>query len=305
MIILFLTMTLNTILVSGSSLSDKVDQNPPNMYKNPEEKAKIYCSHSIATWNRILWYKQSDRQLQYLGNMVAGSALPESGLDEDVTIGGSADEGRNCTLTINSVSVSSSAVYFCAASYHSDGYNPAYFGKGTKLTVLETGQPVTPPTVKIFPPSAKECRNKKDDIRKKTLVCVASGFYPDHVSVSWEKNGNGVKDGVATDSAAKRTPDKTYRITSRLRVPADDYNKLGNTFKCIVSFYNGTENVLRHASIKSIQGKSEGGMTKEKYLKHLQNAKLSYGVLIVKSCIYGAFIGFLVWKLQSSARKYS
>lgn len=36
----------------------------------------------------------------------------------------------------------------------------------------------------------------------------------------------------------------------------------------------------------------------EKYLKITQAAKLSYSVFITKSCIYGAFIAFLVWKHQ-------
>lgn len=36
----------------------------------------------------------------------------------------------------------------------------------------------------------------------------------------------------------------------------------------------------------------------EKYLKITQAAKLSYSVFIFKSCAYGAFIVFLVWKFQ-------
>uniref|UniRef100_A0A3Q1DEY1 Ig-like domain-containing protein n=1 Tax=Amphiprion ocellaris TaxID=80972 RepID=A0A3Q1DEY1_AMPOC len=136
----------------------------------------------------------------------------------------------------------------CCANYE------AYFGQGTKLTVLENDLEVTPPTnVKILPPSPNECRNQKDKKRKKTLVCVASGFYPDHVEVLWKTNGKEAKDGVATDSAAKRV-DKFYRITSRLRVPAEDYNTASNTFTCIVSFFDGEKKILREASINGTQG---------------------------------------------------
>uniref|UniRef100_A0A3B5BJW5 Immunoglobulin V-set domain-containing protein n=1 Tax=Stegastes partitus TaxID=144197 RepID=A0A3B5BJW5_9TELE len=110
-------------LSTGFSFSDNVHQNPPNMYKNPEEKAKITCSHNI-TPKVILWYKQlKNRQIQFLGHMVDKRGFLLKGLDEDVTIDGDANKDQNCTLTINSVSVSSSAVYFCAASYHSATYH--------------------------------------------------------------------------------------------------------------------------------------------------------------------------------------
>ncbi|KAI3367444.1 hypothetical protein L3Q82_026295 [Scortum barcoo] len=170
-----------------------------------------------------------------------------------------------------------------------NNYNPAYFGSGTKLTVLETDHEVNKPTVEVLPPSPKECRNKKDPWRKKkTLVCVASKFYPDHVSVSWKVNEEDVTEGVATDNAALREG-KTYTITSRLRVSAKEWYNPGNKFTCTVAFYNGTNTV-------DVPGSIFG--EKEKYLKITQSAKLSYGVLIAKSCIYGAFVAFLVWKIQ-------
>ncbi|KAF3845354.1 hypothetical protein F7725_008517 [Dissostichus mawsoni] len=116
--------------------------------------------------------------------------------------------------------------------------------------------------------TTKECSNQKDRKWRKTLVCVASGFYPDHVSVSWQVDPPAVSSsGVATDSSALRG-DKTYRISSRLRVSASDWFTEGRKFTC------------------------------RKYLKTTQAAKLSYVVFIVKSSVYGAGVAFLLWRLQ-------
>lgn len=71
---------------------------------------------------------------------------------------------------------------------------------------------------------------------------MASDFYPDHVSVSWQVDEVDVKDGVATDSAAVRIGEN-YRITSRLRVPLSDWFTPGKNFTCTVSFFNGTHTV--------------------------------------------------------------
>ena len=101
----------------------------------------------------------------------------------------------------------------------------------------EPDHPITPPKVKVLPPSLQECRNSKDNKRKKTLVCVASGFYPDHVSVKWKIGETETTEGVATDNAALRKG-KTYSITSRLRVPAEKWFNPDNKFTCIVTFYN-------------------------------------------------------------------
>lgn len=109
--------------------------------------------------------------------------------------------------------------------------------------------------MKVLRPSPKECRNQKDNARKKTLVCVADGFYPDHVKVSWKINGKDVDRGVATDEAAVRPQgDKFYKITSRLRVSADDWYKPNNEFTCIVSFFNGTVDESYPASIYGDEG---------------------------------------------------
>lgn len=96
--------------------------------------------------------------------------------------------------------------------------------------------------MKVFSPSLNECQNKKGKKNKKTLVCVASDFYPDHVSVFWQVDGLEAKDGVATDAAAVREGEH-YRITSRLRVPLRDWFTPSKNFTCTVRFFNGTQTV--------------------------------------------------------------
>uniref|UniRef100_A0A4W5KWF2 Ig-like domain-containing protein n=1 Tax=Hucho hucho TaxID=62062 RepID=A0A4W5KWF2_9TELE len=100
---------------------------------------------------------------------------------------------------------------------------------------------VTEPTVKVLAPSSKECkdRNKK---KKKTLVCVATRFYPDHVTVFWQVNNVNRTEGAGTDNRALWDDNSLYSITSRLRVRAVEWHNPDNKFTCIVSFYDGNGN---------------------------------------------------------------
>uniref|UniRef100_A0AAZ3R1W7 Ig-like domain-containing protein n=1 Tax=Oncorhynchus tshawytscha TaxID=74940 RepID=A0AAZ3R1W7_ONCTS len=177
-----------------------------------------------------------------------------------------------------------------------------YLGNGTKLTVLEPDIPVTPPTVKVLPPSTKECedRNKK---KKKTLVCVATDFYPDHVTVFWKLNGGAnITDGVGTDNTALRDENRRYSITSRLRVPAKTWNTASNRFTCTVRFFNGTDDIYVADHIDGEEG-GDGGMTTEYYVKSTQTAKLAYSFFIAKSTFYGLVVMALIWKFQRSSDK--
>ncbi|CAL8377528.1 unnamed protein product [Boreogadus saida] len=165
----------------------------------------------------------------------------------------------------------------------------------------EPGCTVSPPTVVVLPPSEKECRDREKQL-KKTLVCVASGFYPDHVGVSWTVNGLSVTKGVgrvASDHTALRVDDK-YQITSRLRVPAWKWYTGGNIFNCNVSYFNGEETIYTSAEAKGgsgVNGTQTDGMTREEFVKVTRLAKLSYIVMIVKNIVYGVFVTILAWKL--------
>ncbi|KAG7466123.1 hypothetical protein MATL_G00161420 [Megalops atlanticus] len=156
---------------------------------------------------------------------------------------------------------------------------------------------VRPPEVKVLPPSSQEvCDRKKKDKKsaKVTLVCVATDFYPDHIKVSWKVNGKDATDKSRTDNAAQQGEDKRYSISSRLRVSAKVWSKPSSTFTCITSFYNGSTYLPGSATING------GGVADDSdYLvKATLSAKLSYGVFIAKSCLYGLFVSIVVWKLQ-------
>lgn len=115
--------------------------------------------------------------------------------------------------------------------------------------------------MEIFRPSEEECRNQKDNGKKKTLVCVASKFYPDHVTVFWQQDGEEVTDGVATDTAALRPEGELYyKISSRLRVSANSWFNPNTRFTCIVRFFNGISYVNKNNSVYGDPGESTGGM---------------------------------------------
>lgn len=117
---MLLPIKLSFFHSSGSSLSDKVRQHPAELFKSSTDtKAEISCSHSIDNYNVILWYKQTDRDLQLLGWMVVGGETLEKGVKAKIT--GNANKDSVCTLTITELNRNSSAVYFCAASLHSAG----------------------------------------------------------------------------------------------------------------------------------------------------------------------------------------
>ncbi|CAJ1074725.1 immunoglobulin lambda-1 light chain-like [Xyrichtys novacula] len=110
--------TLKVLLFAGSSLSVKVTQTPADLLYKPGDTARINCSHDEISYDRILWYKKTNSTLmQFLGYMLYKKGYPEDNVN--VTFEGGASKDQNCILIIEKVDLSSSAVYFCAASLHS------------------------------------------------------------------------------------------------------------------------------------------------------------------------------------------
>ncbi|XP_076013842.1 M1-specific T cell receptor beta chain-like isoform X21 [Genypterus blacodes] len=286
-------ITLCTFWAAGAAQSVLITQWPRFISSLPSALAEMHCYQNNTEYDYLYWYRQQKEAAPQLIVSIVGSSET---FEADFKSGFQAvrSEKKRWSLKIPSIQRKDEAVYLCAAIVRCVNYE-AYFGQGTKLTVLEPDHDVTPPTVQVFKPSEKECKVK-------TLVCVASGFYPDHVSVSWEVDGVTETDSVATDNTALREG-KHYSLSSRLTVQSKTWFKPSRTFTCRVSFFNGTDTIDVE---DSITGETDsGGMPNDTKMKIMQNAKLTYSVLIAKSFIYGVFIMFLVWKLKGLSGKQS
>ncbi|NXK39957.1 TRBC2 protein, partial [Piprites chloris] len=106
------------------------------------------------------------------------------------------------------------------------------FGAGTVLRVIEKDKEIIPPSVAIFSPSKQEIQQKN----KATLVCLASGFYPDHLTLVWMVNDVKRIKGVGTDEFSTQNG-STYSLTSRLRIPAWEWFNPLNNFECVANFF--------------------------------------------------------------------
>uniref|UniRef100_A0A3Q0T448 Ig-like domain-containing protein n=1 Tax=Amphilophus citrinellus TaxID=61819 RepID=A0A3Q0T448_AMPCI len=205
--------TSDLLHCKGSLIWTQSVTQTPSLLLNSGHYAQMDCRHNLhGSYYHMYWFQQLPGQ----GLRLIVHMLPYKPPD----FGNFSQDKYSASKTV-SESGSFTVITLCAqkgsrgcmiagdySTVHCAGFQ-AVFGGGTKLTVLG-------PTVTVFEPSEKECQNGKTKENNKTLLCVASDFYPDHVSVSWQINGVDIKDGIATDHRAKYNGSH-YRITSRLR----------------------------------------------------------------------------------------
>lgn len=159
---------------------------------------------------------------------------------------------------------------------------------------------MSPPKVTLFEPSKAEIAEKK----KATLVCLARGFYPDHVELSWWVNGKKVDSGVSTDPQPYlEDSDLSYCLSSRLRVSATFWHNPRNHFRCQVQFYGLTEEdqweksspkpVTQNVSAEA-WGRADCGITSASYHQGVVSATILYEILLGKATLYALLVIALV-----------
>nr|2CDF_B Chain B, TCR 5E [Homo sapiens] len=215
-------------------------QTPRYLVIGTGKKITLECSQTMGH-DKMYWYQQDPGMELHLIHYSYGVNSTEKGdLSSESTV--SRIRTEHFPLTLESARPSHTSQYLCASSEFRDGNEKLFFGSGTQLSVLEDLNKVFPPEVAVFEPSEAEISHTQ----KATLVCLATGFYPDHVELSWWVNGKEVHSGVCTDpQPLKEQPalnDSRYALSSRLRVSATFWQDPRNHFRCQVQFYGLSEN---------------------------------------------------------------
>lgn len=96
-------------------LGNTVLQSPGNIIRNQNEFAVIECEHNIPSYNLLLWYKQTQNLFLLMGYLYLTNENKEPGFVTKTKLDG--DARKNGTLTIKTLTLNESAVYFCAAWY--------------------------------------------------------------------------------------------------------------------------------------------------------------------------------------------
>ncbi|XP_059732454.1 immunoglobulin lambda-1 light chain, partial [Bos taurus] len=190
------------------------------------QRVSITCSGSSENVGRygVGWYQRGPGS--GLRTIIYGTTNRPSGVPDRFS---GSKSGNTATLTINSLQAEDEADYFCASA--EDSSSNAIFGSGTTLTVL--GQPKSPPSVTLFPPSTEELNGNKA-----TLVCLISDFYPGSVTVVWKADGSTITRNVETTRASKQSNSK-YAASSYLSLTSSDWKSKGS-YSCEVTHEGST-----------------------------------------------------------------
>ncbi|XP_073493920.1 immunoglobulin lambda-1 light chain-like [Phyllobates terribilis] len=121
-------------------------------------------------------------------------------------------------LHVANVTVQDSALYWCLLTRN--GSYPVW-GDGTQLSVYG-GKDVKVPTVSLL-----SSRNSMDDPGNLYAVCVATGFYPSVIQITWKSEGDLSPENIITGPSLEEE-DNVYTILSILELSKQNIGNLSS-----------------------------------------------------------------------------
>uniref|UniRef100_A0A9J8CJ44 Ig-like domain-containing protein n=1 Tax=Cyprinus carpio carpio TaxID=630221 RepID=A0A9J8CJ44_CYPCA len=149
------------------------------------------------------------------------------------------------TLTISALELSDAGTYYCAS----------WSGDNTVLTVKgnhEKGKDqVKAPTLFGYLPSKKD-EKKSDGHGKQTMLCQASGMFPDLVKFAWKKKDAGKWGDVSEgDVVEQRNDGQEVTVTSMLIVDKDKARN--DDYQCTVVHEGKTKELeMKRGNLKKL-----------------------------------------------------
>uniref|UniRef100_A0A672N2B4 Ig-like domain-containing protein n=1 Tax=Sinocyclocheilus grahami TaxID=75366 RepID=A0A672N2B4_SINGR len=212
-----LDMSLMSLLDGAVALQQKI-----SLTKAEEKLAIIDCHLHISCWDYIHWYQQKDRETLkriLYADINDGSAKNDVGFE---SIKSEKKASNHFVLKITKLKKEHSAMYYCACWVSG---STVIFGSGTRLYV--TGSPVKSPKLYGYLPSKNDKRDKQ------TMLCQASGMFPDLVKFTWKKKSEtGQLTDVPEENVVEQTNKNAVTVTSMMII--DKNTAENNDYQCTV-----------------------------------------------------------------------
>ncbi|XP_043117204.1 immunoglobulin kappa light chain-like isoform X3 [Puntigrus tetrazona] len=254
--------------------------------------------------------------IQRLMYFTPGSSKANKDPDIDRRVSASV-KGNKVSLTISRLEPKDAGLYYCAF-WSGDR---KVFGSGTRLYVTEPGKDkFTAPTLSGYLPSKKD-KNKKDKNGKQTMLCHASGMFPDLVRFEWKKKDADQWTAVSEgDVVEQRNEKPEVTVTSMLIVDKDKAQN--DNYKCTVIHEGNTDGTksleMKEESSEPAQNPEQNAITpcptSTEVPKEMQKSGDSeqmpsmflfiyaYRVLLLKNALFFCVVSIFLLK-RKAARK--
>uniref|UniRef100_A0A8C1Z9Q4 Ig-like domain-containing protein n=1 Tax=Cyprinus carpio TaxID=7962 RepID=A0A8C1Z9Q4_CYPCA len=215
--------------------------------KSVDKTVVIDCIYPSACRDYIHWYQLKDGQIRRIlySGISSGTTNNDAGFKSFTVV----RKTSNLALKISELKDEHSAVYYCAC-WVSGGTvvinisTLKTFGSGTKLYVKA-------PTLFGYLPSKKD-EKKSDGHGKQTMLCQASGMFPDLVKFAWKKKDAGKWGDVSEgDVVEQRNDGQEVTVTSMLIVDKDKARN--DDYQCTVVHEGKTKELeMKRGNLKKL-----------------------------------------------------